>query len=97
MRRVTATNDGIDALLCVGHGDMRKVINVLQATAMGHGEVTEESVYAVTGEPSPRTIHSLYRALRTAPFCDATRGARARVWAGARMSGRSLLAQCDAI
>jgi replication factor C subunit 3/5 len=45
--------DGETAILRQSGGDMRKVLNVLQACAAGHAVVDEAAVYACTGTPAP--------------------------------------------
>ncbi|XP_071531009.1 replication factor C subunit 5 [Panulirus ornatus] len=48
---VTVTEDGKKALLALSAGDMRRVLNVLQSTAMAFKEVTEDNVYTCVGHP----------------------------------------------
>ncbi|CAJ1339056.1 unnamed protein product [Effrenium voratum] len=51
------TQDGAKAIVQVGGGDMRKVINIFQTTSMGHrGNVDSKAVYASTGIPSPEDV-----------------------------------------
>ncbi|CAJ1339055.1 unnamed protein product [Effrenium voratum] len=58
------TQDGAKAIVQVGGGDMRKVINIFQTTSMGHrGNVDSKAVYASTGIPSPEEIQHFLRAL----------------------------------
>lgn len=65
--------DGLEALLTLGCGDMRRVINVMQSTHMavtatGNGVVTGDSVYANTGAPHPGDIRALWEWLTTDDF-----------------------------
>lgn len=46
------TEDGYKAILRLGSGDMRKNLNIMQATAMSFPIVNEENVYLCTGQPS---------------------------------------------
>ncbi len=49
--RVNITEDGRQALLDLAHGDMRRVINIMQSTSMAFDEVNEEHVYTCVGHP----------------------------------------------
>lgn len=49
---VTMTEDGYKAILRLGAGDMRKNLNIMQATSMSFPIVNEENVYLCTGQPS---------------------------------------------
>eukprot|EP00301_Raphidiophrys_heterophryoidea_P016917 c26626_g1_i1.p1 GENE.c26626_g1_i1~~c26626_g1_i1.p1 ORF type:complete len:341 (-),score=74.54 c26626_g1_i1:13-990(-) len=53
---VTFTPDGLDAIIDLASGDMRKCLNVLQATHMAHGTITLQNVYACTGNPQPEDV-----------------------------------------
>lgn len=59
--RVTA--DGIRAILTLAQGDMRKVLNVLQATAAGFPAVDATNVYACTGNPTPADVNVVLQSL----------------------------------
>jgi replication factor C subunit 3/5 len=68
--RVNTTEGGINAILRLAQGDMRRVLNVLQATSLGFDEVTEAAVYACTGDPSPKDIRRVTNSLLTAPIAE---------------------------
>jgi replication factor C subunit 3/5 len=55
----------VSAILRLAQGDMRRVLNVLQATCLGFPTVTEDSVYACTGDPSPKDIRKISQSLLT--------------------------------
>lgn len=56
--------DGARAIVEVGKGDMRKVLNIFQTTSMGHqGAITADKVYASTGVPSPADIDCFLKTL----------------------------------
>jgi replication factor C subunit 3/5 len=69
--KVSHTPDGLEALATVGRGDMRKVLNILQATSMAHGDVTLKAVYLTTGTPLPEDLEALFATLMQAPFAEA--------------------------
>ena len=54
--RVKVSTDGMESLVTLSQGDMRRALNILQSTSMSHDEVTEETVYLVTGQPLPNDI-----------------------------------------
>merc|ERR1719410_1240183 len=51
--KVEVTDDGVEAIVQVGGGDMRRVLNVFQTTSMGHPTVDAKAVYSSTGVPHP--------------------------------------------
>jgi len=61
--KVKLTQDGCDAIVQVGGGDMRKVLNVFQTTSMGHATVDAKAVYSSTGVPHPEDIDTFLRTL----------------------------------
>lgn len=64
----TVTESGVRALVAIGHGDMRRVLNVLQSTWMarqqqgGSAEIDSEAVYDSTGHPKPEDIRTILTA-----------------------------------
>lgn len=62
------TEDGTAAILRLANGDMRKVLNVLQATASGFDTISAETVYACTGNPPPSEIEAVLKSLLTDDF-----------------------------
>lgn len=67
------TDAGVKAVLRLAKGDMRKVLNVLQSTAMAFDEVGEEEVYACTGDPTPKQMTGLMKSLLTEDFGPAVK------------------------
>ena len=53
---VESTKEGIDAILRLSGGDMRRVLNLLQSTAMSAKVVDETSVYLTSGAPLPSDV-----------------------------------------
>jgi len=56
---VNITQEGLQALLKLGAGDMRKTINILQSTHMASGSVNLENIYLCTGNPLPSDIEQI--------------------------------------
>jgi replication factor C subunit 3/5 len=71
---IECTEDGMTALLRLSRGDMRKVLNLLEASAMQRTEMDEEGlrkkpivdarlVYQVAGKPTPEDVDMIMDAL----------------------------------
>ncbi|WEL22620.1 replication factor C small subunit [Halorhabdus sp. BNX81] len=56
---IDVTEDGIEALVYVAGGDMRKAINGLQAASMSGDTVTEEAVFEITSTARPEDIREM--------------------------------------
>jgi len=56
---IELTDTGIDALVYVAGGDMRKAINGLQAAAVTGGTVDEEAVFEITSTARPEDIREM--------------------------------------
>lgn len=62
--------EGEKAVLQLGGGDMRKVLNILQSAASGYDTLDEDAVYAVTGNPRPQEIKETVAVLLRGTFQD---------------------------
>lgn len=57
---VNITEAGLKAILQLGQGDMRRILNILQASYMAFPQlVDEESVYSCTGHPLPSDVRTM--------------------------------------
>jgi replication factor C small subunit len=65
--------DGIDALVYVCNGDLRRAVNYLQASATLGQEITEDIVYRITGKINPQEIQLLLKAALSREFMVAKR------------------------
>mmetsp|Transcript_12551 Transcript_12551/g.18051 ORF Transcript_12551/g.18051 Transcript_12551/m.18051 type:complete len:350 (+) Transcript_12551:72-1121(+) len=65
---VEITNDGIDAILDLSGGDMRRVLNLLQSTVMSVKVVNETSVYLTSGAPLPSDVAIIFDLLLNHDF-----------------------------
>ena len=65
---VDYTSKGVDMLVKVSNGDLRKAINVLQATAATGGKIEETSVLETVGGVDPNEIEKLLNAARNQEF-----------------------------
>lgn len=65
---MNATQDGMQALMDLADGDMRKVLNVLQSVSSAFDIVNEENVYKCCGIPQRSDIETILRWLQTEKF-----------------------------
>lgn len=63
---------GIDAILRLSGGDMRRVLNLLQSTSMSSDKVDEKSVYLTSGAPLPEDIDTILDLLMNQTFQTAS-------------------------
>jgi replication factor C small subunit len=57
--KLEITQDGIEAIIYVARGDLRKAINTLQVAATAHKTIDEDSVYETTATAHPDEIRGL--------------------------------------
>ena len=65
--------DGLDALLYVCEGDLRRAVNYLQACSTIGAEVSESIVYRITGKIQPQEIQTLLTTALSKQFSIAKR------------------------
>ncbi|KAK6627251.1 hypothetical protein RUM44_009728 [Polyplax serrata] len=68
---IKITEDGKKAVLTLGQGDMRKVLNILQSTSISFPEVNEENVYTCVGHPLQCDIYDMLQSLLNDNIIDA--------------------------
>lgn len=68
---VPFTDKGLEAAVKLSSGDMRRCLNILQAAALSMREITEESVYKSTGNPTPQDIQAILEAGASMTFAEA--------------------------
>lgn len=66
--KIEVDQDGLEALLYVGQGDMRRVINTLQVASAGGKAVTAESVYTTTATARPEDVKEMLEIALTGNF-----------------------------
>lgn len=67
---VKLSDDAIDALTKCAEGDMRKLINTLQATHLAFEQVNETNVYKCLGRPTPQEIKETMNVLMNESVLD---------------------------
>ena len=65
------TKLGIEAILSLSGGDMRRVLNLLQTTAMSSEKVDDDSVYLTSGAPLPVDLEAIFQSLLNDDFAGA--------------------------
>ena len=68
--KVELTDDGLQAIVKLSEGDMRKCLNILQSTSMAASTVDEAAVYNTTGNPLPADILLILQALLNSSLPD---------------------------
>lgn len=57
--KITVDGDGLEALLYVGQGDLRRVVNTMQVASAGGKSVTAETVYQTTATARPEDVKEM--------------------------------------
>ena len=65
---VDITEGGKKALLQLAGGDLRRVLNLLQSSAMAYPQITEEAVYLTAGAAMPAVIEDTFHSLLNDDF-----------------------------
>ena len=71
---VDITTDGAEAILALAGGDLRRVLNLLQSSAMAYkdqGGVNEQAVYMTAGAALPVVIEDMFNTLLAEAFSSA--------------------------
>lgn len=71
--KLQVSDGGKKALIDLGSGDMRKVINLLQSTSMAHDKIDEDNVYVCCGQPRKDDIRMIIESLVTDSFNECYR------------------------
>ena len=67
--KVNVSPDGIEAILSLAGGDLRRVLNLLQSSAMAYqGGINEQAVYMTAGAALPAVIEDLFNSLLADSF-----------------------------
>jgi replication factor C subunit 3/5 len=74
---VNLPESGLEAILDLCQGDMRKMLNILQSAHMAYDNVDRANVYACTGTPQPEDVDRVMDLLLNQGFSQGFRGIRA--------------------
>ncbi len=68
---IKITKDGLDAIIYVARGDMRKAVNATQSAATVSKEITAGAVYETTSTARPKEIEDMLKLALNGQFMDA--------------------------
>ena len=83
----------INALIYVGDGDVRKLTNILQSSALQSNRITEQSIYEVAARARPKEIITMLKSALDGNF-DAARAELDNLMLKQGMSAEDILTQC---
>ena len=69
--KVEVSPEGVEALLYVAAGDMRKAVNTLQVASAANGTVDEEAVFATTATARPEDVKEMLQTALSGEFIKA--------------------------
>jgi len=61
--RLNLTPDGMEALLRIGKGDMRRILNILQSVSLSYQVIDSTNVHLCTGVPLPAEMDATFQSL----------------------------------
>ncbi len=65
---IAISPEGIAAVIYVSEGDLRRATNVLQSSAIGGKEISEDNIYKATGKAQPQEIRKMIKFATTGAF-----------------------------
>jgi replication factor C small subunit len=68
---IALTQEGLDAIVYVARGDMRKAINALQAASLVEEKITDQAIYQITATARPEQIRDLISSALGGEFTQA--------------------------
>jgi replication factor C subunit 3/5 len=68
---VTVLDAGVDGILHLSKGDMRKCLNIMQSASMFSASIDESAVYATVGAPPPSVVSATVQVLLNQPLNEA--------------------------
>ncbi|MDE1865036.1 MAG: replication factor C small subunit [Candidatus Micrarchaeota archaeon] len=86
-------DNAVEALIYTSEGDMRKLTNTLQSSALQNKNITEQSIYNVAARARPKEIVAMLNFAVTSKF-DEARGELDNLILRHGMSAEDILTQC---
>lgn len=84
---------GIEALIYVSEGDLRKITNTLQGAAISNKKITEKTIYEIASKARPKEVASMLRFALGGDFAKAREELNI-LFLSYGMSGEDILVQC---
>ncbi len=75
--KIQLSEDGVNAILEISNGDLRRAINILQTAAAQGGEIKDQTIYSVTGMANPPKVREMLKTALDRRFTDARNQLRA--------------------
>ncbi|MEK6957459.1 MAG: replication factor C small subunit [archaeon] len=69
--KIDLSNEAIEAIIYVSQGDLRKAINVLQASATTAHKITDKTIYEVSAKARPDEVKELIKVALSGKFLEA--------------------------
>ena len=92
IEQVQITDDGLQAILYVSGGDLRRAINVLQAASVTENQVDAEAVFSTTGKARPEDVNQMLQLALKGKFLEAQEKLRnLLIWQG--LAGTDIVRQ----
>lgn len=89
---IEISRDAVDALIEVGEGDMRKVINLLQSASLHSKKITEKQIYTLAAKAKPQEIAEVLKKAYDGDFSE-SRKLLEEIMVNYGMSGQDVLDQ----
>jgi replication factor C subunit 3/5 len=71
--KINVTSDGIETIIKRSHGDMRRILNILQATSMAYDEIDEDTVNNCIGYPSTKDMNIIFDSFYSDTFYNSSK------------------------
>ena len=71
LEHVNLTDDGLNAILSLSHGDMRRMLNTMQSANLAFDVVNETNVHLCLGQPLPKDIETIFAHLMNSTVQEA--------------------------
>ncbi len=69
--KIDLSNEAVEAIIYVSQGDLRKAINVLQASATTAHKITDKTIYEVSAKARPDEVRELIKVALSGKFLEA--------------------------
>lgn len=69
--KIRYTNDGLDYLIKIAKGDLRKIINNIQSISMAYNELSYDNISRCIGYPNIKDIQQIYKICNSKPLVEA--------------------------
>ncbi len=90
---VNIDEKAVEALMYVGDGDLRKLTNIMQSSAVADGKISEHSIYDIAARARPKEVISMLKYAISGEFEKARNDLNVLVLVHG-MSGEDVLMQC---